>query len=195
MNGPRPLPMLLSVASLLAVVASCVESRHPLSDEKTSKIDERLVGTWRFEGDPDSFSLKKSADMENALELTEADPRAGKTLLLTTAIKSKGYVSIKAPLEDAKKKPTAASYGVCQYVFVDNDTVEVRGMEPEVIEKAIADRILDGEIMRTRVLLFFPQKQPIITAAPQAITRYLEAHADECYPAKADVVVILKRQK
>ena len=41
----RVLPLLL-VMPLMAVVASCVESRHPLSDEKTSKIDERLIGTW-----------------------------------------------------------------------------------------------------------------------------------------------------
>ncbi len=42
----RLLPLFL-MAPLLALVTACVESKHPLSDEKTSKIDERLIGTWQ----------------------------------------------------------------------------------------------------------------------------------------------------
>jgi len=206
MTTARPVLLLLLVAPLLAVVGSCVESQHPLSDEKTSKIDERLIGTWHLEDDPAGWQVTKSAHTENALELTVTDPAAGRSLLFTTTIKSKGYMSIKDMHEDAKKKPEAATYCIYQYVFLDNDTVQVRGMDPKVIEKAIGDKTLGGEIKltktKTRPILgifgkerIVEKRTPVITAAPQAIARYLEAHADECYPAEKEATLIWKRQK
>ncbi len=195
MSPARSVLLLSLVAMLLAVVGSCVESQHPLSDEKTSKIDERLIGTWHLEGDPEAWKVKKNSHAENALEVALADPRAGDALLFTTTIKSKGYMSMKDTDEDAKKKPGVARYQIYQYVFLDNDTVQVRGMEPKVVVKAIADKTLNGEITTRPNLLIFREKWPTITAAPQAISRYLEAHAGECYPVKTDAILIWKRQK
>ncbi len=77
-------------------------------------------------------------------------------------------------------------------MFLDNDIVQFRAMDPEVIEKAIADKTLGGEFELTRS---GKKRRPIITAAPQAIARYLEAHGDECYPAKEENTLIWKRQK
>jgi hypothetical protein len=193
MTIARPILLLLLVAPLMALVGSCVESQHPLSDEKSSKLDERLIGTWRFEDAPGCLQVKKSADAKNALEFIETDPAAGKTLLFTTTIKSKGYMSIKDTDEHAKKGPGAPRYNIYQYVFLDNDTVQFRAMDPKVIEKAIADKTLGGEFEPTRTI-FAKKRRPIITAAPQVIARYLEAHFDECYPAKEETTLIWKRQ-
>jgi hypothetical protein len=38
-------------------------------------------------------------------------------------------------------------------------------------------------------------KEPVITASPQAIARYLEAHAEECYPAGEKFAMTWKRKK
>lgn len=193
------------MAALLAVVGSCVESRHPLSDEKTSKIDQRLIGTWRLEDDPAGWQVKKSAQAENALELTMPDPRANKSLLFTITIKSKAYMTVKETDEDAKTELGAPAYAIYQYVFIDKDTVQVRGMEPKVIEQAIADKTLGGEPKlkktKTRRVLGIldiktvEEKEPVITAAPEAIARYLETHAEECYPTEGKLALTWKRKK
>lgn len=188
------------MTSLLTVVASCVDSRNPASDEKTSKIDERLIGDWKESNDSDGvWKVTKSKDVENALEVSPPDPN-GPALVLafTTTIKSKGYLSIldadkgekqKDSGKEAKKKPEEVKYEIYQYVLTDNDTLEVRGMESKVIEKAIKDKQLVGEIVKEE-----KEDKPVITDTTEGIVRYLEAHADECYPEKTDYIMTWKRQ-
>jgi hypothetical protein len=204
---PRPAWLLLIVASLVAVAPSCVESRHPLSDEKTSLIDQRLIGTWRLPDDPTVWEVRKSGQVRNALEVTIKERAGtGKGLLFTTTIKSKSYLSFKELDGDPKKKPEAAGYQICQYVFSDDGTLEVRAMEPDAIVKAISDKRLGGETVLTkrtsrsilgllRIESTRREKRPFITDQPENIARYLERHANECYPAKSDLVLTFKRQK
>jgi hypothetical protein len=204
---PRPAWLLLIVASLVAVAPSCVQSRHPLSDEKTSLIDQRLIGTWRPPDDPAVWQVSKSDQIKNVLEVTIKERAGtGKGLLFTTTIKSKSYLSFKELDGHPKKKPDAAGYEICQYAFPDNGTLEVRAMEPDAIVKAISDKILGGEIVVTKrkarpILGLFgkerieEEKTPVITDRPEGITRYLEGHADECYPAKSEPILTFKRQK
>jgi hypothetical protein len=73
------------------------------------------------------------------------------------------------------------------YRFLDTNTLEVRGMEEEVLKKAIADKILAGTIDK--------HDRPIITDSSAGIARYLEAHADECYSLKSECWQVFKRQK
>ncbi len=200
MTIARPTRLLLLAGTLLCVVASCVESRHPLSDEKTSKIDERLIGTWLCEGEPAGWEVKKRARLDNALEVTMPDPHAsGRLLVFTTTIKSKSYMSVRDTDGERKKVLGIAGATICEYEFPDKDTLQVRAMEPNVIEKAIADKTLEGEskVKTGRFLFIFWtwRGPPIIAAPPQAIARYLEAHADECYPAKTDAIMTWKRKK
>jgi hypothetical protein len=191
--------LFLLAGALLCVIASCVESRHPLSDQNTSKIDERLIGTWLCEGDTKGWQVKKSSQMENAMEVTMPGPQAsGKFSLFSTTVKSNQYMSVTDWGADAKTAPGGAGFSIYQYAFLDKDTVQLRGMEQKVIEKAIADNALGGEtrIERGRFLIFSTKtRRPIVTAPPEAIVRYLEAHADECYPAKTDAALTWKRQK
>jgi hypothetical protein len=183
----RVLPLLL-VAPLLVVFASCVESKHPLSDEKTSKIDDRLIGTWQDENKT-TYNVKESAGTKNCLDVrwNEKDKEsAGQALIFTTIIKSKSYMSMK-DLGDEAQKERKGAYDLYQYRFVDNDTVEVRGMTQAALEKAIAKKLL--------VVTIDKDKTPTITDSPEGIRHYLEAHADECYPLKTDLMLTFKRQK
>jgi len=200
MSTARSVRLLLFAAALLSFVGSCVESKYPLSDEKTSKIDERLIGTWRGDVGPEGWQVEKSARAQNALDVTMPGTDATqKMLAFTTTIKSKRYMSVKGMDEAAKNASGGAGFSVLQYAFLDKDTVQVRGMEPNVIENAIANKTLEGEVKieRSRFLLIFTSetRTPIITAPPRAIARYLEAHADECYPAKTEAMLTWKRKK
>jgi hypothetical protein len=204
---PKRVLTLLLVTSLLALAASCVESRHPLSDEKTSQVDQRLIGTWLPEGDAAAgHRVTRSVQTPNALDLLVTDANGkGNALLFTTTIQSKAYLSVK-DLYDEGQKEGPLAYTIYQYQFLDNDTVQLRGMEPDVIARAIADKRLGGEIrvsQRKSKRLFgliesrklVEERTPIITDTPEGIARYLRAHADECYPAQTDSMLTFKRQK
>ncbi len=180
----RLLPLFLT-APLLALVGACVESRHPLSDEKTSKIDERLIGTWQ--ADKMVWRVKKSADAKNALEAEIKDENGtSRALLFATTVKGKQYMTLMGLGKEAQKD-RKEPYDIYQYRFVDNDTVEVRGMDGDVLRKAIAEKKLAGTTPKDAA--------PTITASSAEIARYLEAHADECYPADTDFTLTFKRQK
>ena len=207
MTIPRRLLPLLIAVPLLIPIASCVESRHPVLAEISPTIDERLIGTWKPTGDLSVWQVKRSEDTKGALEITVRDACGTSTAVaLTTTIKAKGYMSVKDLSEEAQGSKQAAGYEIYQYVFLDNDTVQARGMEPEAIVKAIADKKLGGEIKvtkteRKRILGLFgkaeivEEKTPVITDSPEGIARYLEAHADECYPSDEDYSLKFTRQK
>lgn len=67
------------VVSTLLLFMGCVPCKHPLSDEKSSKIDERLIGEWRFfHGDkPDPVSgsifVGRVKGSETTLEAVQCD--------------------------------------------------------------------------------------------------------------------------
>jgi hypothetical protein len=202
-------PLVFIAAPLMAVAVSCVESRHPLSDEKNSIMDERLIGTWRIEDDLAIWQVKRSGDTKKALAVTIDDKSGngtGRAILFTTTIKSKGYVSIKELDEDAPKKPQADRYDIYQYVFLNNYTVQFRCMELTAISKAISDKKLGGKLGVTKTdakpvfklsekAKDIQEETPIITDSPEGIARYIEAHADECFPAKTECSLTFKRQQ
>ena len=189
---------LLFVASLLTLVASCVESGNPASNEKTSKIDQRLLGDWK-DDNGDVWKVTKSKDVENGLNLKLPDPKASDRILaFSTTIGSKGYLRISDAGKEAKsndankeaKKKQESKFEIYQYVLTDDDTLEVRGMDSKAIAKAIEDKQLVGKIVKKK-----SEDSPVITDTTEGIVHYLEAHADECFPEKTDAKMVFKRQK
>ena len=75
----------------------------------------------------------------NTLEIHNSDPNAPDQMpAFATTIKSKGYVGIKS--SDAKAEEACpVTYQIYQYVFVNKDTVQVRGGDGDVWMKAISD--------------------------------------------------------
>ena len=186
MNVPKRLPPLFLMAPLLAILAACVESKQPLSDEKTSKIDERLIGAWQ----DDSMMVWR---VKKARRHEERAGRGGKRRQWHapgSAVhhhrQGKAIPELQRFSKETQKDRKGA-YDIYQYRFLDNNTLEGRGMDRDVLQKAIADEKLAGIIDK--------DNGPIITDTPEGMARYLEAHADECYPVKTDSMLTFKRQK
>ena len=59
--------------------------------------------------------------------------------------KGKQYISVTDLGKDAQKDRKGA-YDIYQYCFLDKDTIEVQGMETDVLRKAIANKKLAGAI-------------------------------------------------
>ncbi len=209
MSIPKQVLPLCVVAPLLVFAASCVDSKNPLSDEKTSKIDERLIGTWTDQ-DNTVWKIAKAAKDKNSFDLAlcEGDESLHYAMF-TTTVKSKSYLSttaLQGEPDDAEKKPESVAYRIYQYVFVGNDTLEIRDMDPIVLIKAIDDKKLGGEVVISKrtvkpLLGFFgkdqivEEKTPIITDTSENIALYLENHANECFSPKAKAFFVLKRKK
>jgi hypothetical protein len=187
MKITRQIATFCIVSALLGLFTSCIDSEKPLSDEKTSKIDEKLVGNWTLEDG--KWTVKKSADVKNALEVLGPDMTTP-SVLFTTTIKSKSYLSVADRDPKAKNGPVSGTYQIYQYLFINDDTVEVRGMSSTAIEKAITNKVLQGKISDD-------DDEPVITDATDKIVKYIEAHADQCFlkPADNDERIIFKRQK
>lgn len=177
------------IIPLILLWGGCVESRHPVSDQETSKVDERLIGAWRLEDDAAIWTIKKTVHTKNGmeLELSEAGTTS-RVLLFATTLSKRQYLSAKELGEDSQKDRKEA-YDVYEYRFLDNDTVEARGMDPKAIIVAIENEELGG-----RIETIDGEKTPIITGEPGELARYIEAHADECFPEKSDNSLKWKRQ-
>jgi hypothetical protein len=192
MSAMKRVFSLFFAISLLTVVASCVDSRNPASDEKTSKIDERLIGNWKEGDNKDLWKVEKSKDVENALVVTIPDPNGSNTMpAFCTTIKSKSYLSVRDESDAKEKDRKAVKYDIYQCEFSDNDTLVVRGMYSEAIVKAIQAKQLIGTVEKDDE----GEETPEITDTTEGILRYLEAHADECYSDKSDQGLNFKRQK
>ena len=176
---------LLATAAMTLTIAACVpESRHPLSDEKTSKIDEQLIGKWIDEdGDPDTVVLfKPRKGAKNTFEasgLGEPDEKPG--IFFTTKINSRRYLSFEGEDEKTDRK----RYAICWYEYADPDTVKIYLLDEKAIEKAIVAKELAGEIRGTN-------KEVFITASPDDLAKYLKKHGPKCFDLKP---LVYKRHK
>jgi hypothetical protein len=205
MTKPKRVPGRILVLLLAILSGSCVESRYPVSDEKTSKVDERLIGAWKLENDSAIWTITESANRKNGMDLEiSQNGDTSRMLLFTTTIKQKNYMSIK-DLDEEGQKDRKEAYDIYQYRFLDDDTVEARGMEPNAIIKAIENKELGGQIetkekpaSKTRLETLgkaITEKTPIITSEPEQLAHYIEIQADECFSAKSESVLTWKRQK
>ena len=184
----KRVPLLLLAASLVTVIA-CVASHHPLSDEKNSIVDERLIGSWVDESG-DVFQVKRGDAKKNHLDVgfrTKDKEGVDKLLLFTTTLHDNRYMSVKF-LDEEKQKDQQEAYFIYQYRLLDNNTLEIRTMKAQAIKNAIADKDLAGKVVKSSRIPIF---DTLITDSSESIARYLKAHADECYPAKSDSIVIM----
>jgi hypothetical protein len=187
-----------AAAAVLIIAVGCnVESRYPLSDEKTSTPDLKLIGDWREKGDADKegWRIAKHPKSENVLmafmlpaELDTPD------LLFTTAIDGKKYLSWGG--RDLENNTTV--FFVCRYEMPDENTLEVRFLPKDAIRKAITENRLAGKIKiethkKPGVVAPMEQRETIrITAETKDLRAFVEANADSCFPkdGKPDVVYL-----
>jgi hypothetical protein len=178
------------VATIVIAFTSCVPvAKHPLSDDRTSKIDSRLLGKWRIEGSSESVVFRKLAGSTNTLELvdfleTDKNGQAAEALVLfTTEIDSQWCMTIAHPTEKDE------GVWIARYEIDPEDTMSVYIMDADVIARAIATGALRGEVRTTKhvawVFSFIPipyrERSVTITESPDGLARYLKQHGEACF--------------
>lgn len=202
---------------LLAVVvvgSGCgtpVTSRHPLSDDKTSVIDKRLLGHWRrvVPGDKtnpqfSSFTVGRVKETDNTLELVLVELVADDAVevhrlrIFSTSINAKHFVSVPKPHADGTE------YLIYQYKLVTNDRgrddeLHLFPMTVDVIVRAIEGDKLPGSVRRHKKPLkhtagkFNEKYRHVrITATSEQLVAYIKEHEKDIFDT-ARPKIVLKR--
>jgi hypothetical protein len=180
----------------LAAVASCAGcsiplSLHPLSDETTSVLDERLIGHWEAvkDGEPmeplhvaPRFVFGRVADKPNVLEMVnlelEGDAvKVNRTPAFATKLGEERYLSVLNNPEEAKD---AHMYLILMY-RLDDDRLKLFILRPDVVGPAIERGDLKGEVVREPPDPDAPPPEQVkpkyksikITASPKELAEYL----------------------
>jgi hypothetical protein len=172
---------------LLASISGCVPSKFPLSDEKTSKIDERLIGTWVITDDSERVALELHAKAgANALEDSEGE------LLYTTSIGGDHYIS-EPYTEDGKHM-----WVICGYEFSKDGDLKVYQLNPAVLAKSIGAGELAGKVKSYRPMFFgfvAPMEQNVeITDKTDQLLHYFARQGRDCWLTDDDSVLTFHRR-
>lgn len=199
----------IAVAVVVSTVAGCSPaSEHPLSGERDSIVDERLLGRWqvnqgteraapfRLNSRPSFCEIKRKADSATGMEIVSRAQRSRDTeqseCFYATQIGGRRYLSLdlRADNSGSQTIPGITGYYILQYRFIDDDTVEFRSLDERVIAEAITSQELAGQIFGKS-----PDRasRVVISDSPDKMARYFERHADECFPDDAESRVILRR--
>lgn len=159
------------VAAVLLPLTGC-DSDHPLSDPKTSKPDERLVGKWRLLGKDGQVLYWNVGRMsekspKGVMRVTFAVQGKGKAeppedfLMFPTVLGEKTYLNVISEKgqpdrfceekgEEGRKAKTADSYHIFKYQ-VDGDRLLVWKMDGNAKARAIEGGSIKGIAKRERL--------------------------------------------
>ena len=180
-----------------AVVATCSgcslpESLHPLSDETTSVLDERLIGHWQVVPRPDEpleppqvpprFVFARLPGKRNVLEMVNLnldgdEAKIERTPAFGRALGEERYLSVLNNPEEPKEKHR---YLILRYTL-EGDLLKLFVLRGDVIGPAIERGDLKGEVVReTPDPNAPPPEQAVpkyksirITAEPKELAEYL----------------------
>ncbi len=202
----------IGFASLAASGCALPVSDHPLSDDKTSVIDERLIGYWMYvpkdkdENQPPApYVIGRVPDKSNTLEVvyTELDSdgyvKVIRLPVYTTTLDERHYLSL------TFQSGAAQPYLVLLYKFGDDDTLQFYFPRAHVIAAAIEQGRLPGVVERHKpqpgeetpsgeecAKPVEPRYKSIrITATPKELAAFLKENGTACY--KVDQPATLKR--
>lgn len=192
MISPNHIGQLGLLASVMLVASSCgVESRRPLSDERTSRVDARLLGRWRV-GEDERGVVVVSKSGESQLEVTcegeeppHGETNAEKFRIFTTTVGPYSLMSV--PTQE--KTPDAQAYLLLEYRFPDNDTLVLRALKEDKVAAAIAAKEVRGKVEAKKSSVWLSGVVPIpysttsvtLDESPEGLTRYIERHGAECF--------------
>lgn len=192
----------LSLA-LALLLAGCggVFSKHPASDDESSRLDERLVGFWRVDAaskaDLDELVLVigKKAGSERALELVAVGLQGDRTIktsraeFYATTIASKDWASVLLPREREERSDPV--WGVVRYELADADTLRVVALDETKVAADVRASKVVGEVVDG----VGAGATPTVTLdVPIGVLRaWLEARADAV--VRGDEPLVLKRLK
>ena len=175
----RWLVLPLAVIGLSAAGCSAAFS-HPLSDAESSVIDDRLLGRWKvvdtdaktgINDDPSTIERDKNSKNVLVIATNERDETTDEprfVRLYCTKVGERHVVSVLPPPEDKDLFILAA------YEFVDDKTVKLSGPSLTLLEHAIKDKQLEGEIDEGGVLR---SRNVRITSSPETVRAFIEKNA------------------
>jgi len=144
--------------ALVATGCALPGSKHPLSDEASSVVDDRLVGQWHMaeakedaKSDPLQITIGRVPDHPNLLEVVvptlddSGFVQIKRWRLFPAKIGDHFYVS---QFVEEKGKPDGSSYFIWHYEFKDETTAECRLFDGEFIAGAIERGELNGRFKR-----------------------------------------------
>jgi len=183
-----------ALTGLALANASCtmVVSEHPLSDEKTSKLDERAIGFWEIvpeEKDKEKpraqFAVGRVKEKKNslemvALELHKDQVQVKRFPVYTTVLDNRRYLS----WGNAEEKDPG--FFILHYKFADEKTVHLYELNPDFVGDAIQRGELAGNAVR-REESKDPKdagpkyKSVLITAESKEIAAFVKKNAAKCF--------------
>lgn len=192
----------LLAAAVVASLAGCniPFSVHPLSDETTSVLDERLIGHWQaiktdepgpLKGEP-RFVFGRVADKVNVLEMVHLNLEDGvvqvqRTPAFATTLGKERYLSILNNPEEPKDKQ---HYLILLYrlekVGDEEELVKFYFLRTDVVGPAIERGDLKGEVTREPPDPNAPPPEQVkpkyktikITASPKELADYFAPRGD-----------------
>lgn len=180
----------LGMSAVVMLLGGCgVTSKHPLTDDATSLLDERLIGVWELV--PEEGDDAESADgprprlyvgrlegRPNALEAVIVSVEKEKVNvqrmdLFTTKLGEQRYASV----------GKGETYVIVLYDLKQPDRVTLHFMKEEVVEAAIKKGVLAGkvEVKKGTGFVKIETKTIRITAPPDKLAAWLKAYSPACY--------------
>ena len=179
--------LLLAVALLLLLETGCSvpASLHPLSDDETSEVDEKLVGYWqvidedtdRDDPPPPPFTVARKpgtrATMESIyVEINgEKELKVERNLLFTSKVGEQSFISWQQVDDDT------VNYVIAAYEFTRKGRLQVLLMDEDKVIEAIEQGRMDGEVVirteRDKNGVETQHKSGKITASPTQLRRVL----------------------
>ena len=148
MNRANTIMRCLLLSLLVSSTVGCF--REPLSDEKTSKVDERLLGKWNDGHQAITIRRKEGTNALEAVSVEGEGQDSEQTLevLYTTQIGKQWFVSLRVDNpEDTSDKEDTPKYTVLAY-RVGEDAVRFYELDNEHLKRGIKSGRLAGRVPR-----------------------------------------------
>ena len=169
---------------------SCVPCKHPLSDEKTSKLDERLIGEWRFyekgkpSEDADPVYVGRLKGHDNVLEIVQcAVDKSGHVVVehMPLYATSVGSLRLLSMPRDGVKPDRETIYDIALYDMPDKDTLNWYVLDEDAITAAIKKKELAGAFTAEKSAFGRTRNAPRITASPEEMRKFIEKNGKKCF--------------
>lgn len=180
---------LIELAFIIFAATGCAPaSVYPLSDERDSKLDERLLGKWReaskiSANGPIDIQVRRKAGSETALEIVYVDPESDKQeeetmQVYATKIGEFDYLTCRDLETRRDAKQQAAAFTILQYRVVGENRVDIYRMDNRSVAEAIDQGELKGQYFG---LTARKASCVVISDSSENIRRYLEKHGADCF--------------
>ena len=212
-NSRRQLLGCLATVFAASLLAGCSipYSDHPLSDNKTSTVDDRLLGRWLQLDEDDETKAEEKADAaRNTFEFMTVGLKKSnsKTMVMihveldddgelsverafffTTTIHKQHYLSYQQKEEKKEEKEEEEKKKVIKYVIASYDLNEsglltVQLMDNDKLVTAIEQGRVDGEIEIKTEQVNGKQKETKtahLIASPEQLRRFLLETGTDCF--------------